>query len=308
MSWLPRPFQENRTTASRLFARTAGHAVPTPCPNCSTEFAGNFCPNCGQEARTGAPTAWEFLYEFWTHYLAGRGKLLHTLWILVRYPGLLTADFFAGRRERYVRPVRLYLTLSLSFFLVLSIEWLHASWKGDANLPDKSAAAKTGTTADKLDLDVQLDGLPANVTDNSAFMSRLQHFGKRPDAERSGFVAKALVDNSPKAMFFLLPVFALLLKGLYLFRRIPYGAYLLFAFHFHAFVFAVLLLTRLPLPGLLTGTLLVVSLPTYLMLALRRTFGSSWLGAFTKATVLMFCYSIVIVIALAGTVGLALTG
>ena len=48
-------------------------------------------------------------------------RLWRTLWYLLARPGFLTREFFAGRRVRYLPPFRLYLVISVVFFLVVGL-------------------------------------------------------------------------------------------------------------------------------------------------------------------------------------------
>ena len=49
--------------------------------------------------------------------------VLRTLWPLFTKPGYLTLEYLAGRRVRYVTPMRLYLFLSIiAFALILSFK------------------------------------------------------------------------------------------------------------------------------------------------------------------------------------------
>jgi hypothetical protein len=67
------------------------------------------------------PTAREFLHEFIGHHVALEGKLWVTLRKLLFAPGSLTVEYFAGRKLRYINPLRLYLTVSLILFAVLGL-------------------------------------------------------------------------------------------------------------------------------------------------------------------------------------------
>jgi Protein of unknown function (DUF3667) len=58
--------------------------------------------------------------EFFQHPLLDT-KLWKTLVPLVLRPGLLTEEFLAGRRTRYVRPLKLFLTVSITFFAVTAL-------------------------------------------------------------------------------------------------------------------------------------------------------------------------------------------
>jgi hypothetical protein len=88
------------------------------CDNCDTPMEASFCPQCGQKnielERPLSALLGEVLRE--TFDLDGRAA--RTLWTLVRRPGLVTAEFLAGHRRRYTPPLRLYLVLSVLFFLV----------------------------------------------------------------------------------------------------------------------------------------------------------------------------------------------
>jgi Protein of unknown function (DUF3667) len=104
-----------------------GHALEATCRNCNA-FLGegpvNFCPTCGQDTLNHPPTFWEFVHEFITHYVALEGKLWKTLWLLFLKPAELTREYRAGRKQRYISPLRLYITASFLFFLVVKIAGL----------------------------------------------------------------------------------------------------------------------------------------------------------------------------------------
>ena len=87
-------------------------------------------------------------------------------------------------------------------------------------------------------------------------------------------------EQRPKIIFLLLPVFALILKLLYARRRVLYVKHLVFAFHFHAFLFLVLLVTDLldliPTAWPLFATVpLYGCIPVYLYRSMRTLYGQS---------------------------------
>ena len=103
----------------------AASEQPGPCRNCRAALAAEpaplYCWRCGQETRLHEPTFLEFVHEFIGHYVAVEGSLWRTLKALVASPGKLTAEYFAGRRRRYVLPLRIYLSASFVFFLVVKV-------------------------------------------------------------------------------------------------------------------------------------------------------------------------------------------
>ncbi|HEY0305220.1 MAG TPA: DUF3667 domain-containing protein [Longimicrobiales bacterium] len=45
------------------------------------------------------------------------GRVYRTVYTLFRHPGRLTADYIVGRRRPYLKPVQVFLTISVLFFL-----------------------------------------------------------------------------------------------------------------------------------------------------------------------------------------------
>jgi Protein of unknown function (DUF3667) len=88
------------------------------CRNCGAAVASNYCPDCGQETSLHPLSVLEFAHELVSHYVAVEGKLWRTLALLVLRPGRLTLEYFAGRRQKYIVPIRLYLTASFLLFAV----------------------------------------------------------------------------------------------------------------------------------------------------------------------------------------------
>jgi hypothetical protein len=122
------PAEPGAASSGEEHAFHAGHAphdAPTACANCGVAFAPGsaprFCPSCGQETTLHPPSVGEFLHEFVGHYVALEGALWKTLGLLVLRPGRLTREYFAGRRRRYVLPLRLYLSASFLFFLTVKL-------------------------------------------------------------------------------------------------------------------------------------------------------------------------------------------
>ena len=95
------------------------------CKNCQTKFEGTYCPSCGQRnidlERPIRSLIGDVLKE--TFEIDGRAAL--TIKTLFRHPGMLTYEFLAGRRRTYTPVLRLYLVISISFFVLFA--WLARS-------------------------------------------------------------------------------------------------------------------------------------------------------------------------------------
>ena len=89
------------------------------CTNCGAEAADVFCARCGEKQPDH--------HDYKLTHVAGHAfhelvhldsKLFITLRYLVMRPGFLTLEYFAGRKTRYIAPLRLYLTLFFLSFVV----------------------------------------------------------------------------------------------------------------------------------------------------------------------------------------------
>ncbi len=111
-------------------------------------------------------------------------------------------------------------------------------------------------------------------------------------------ILNTLYDTIPIAMFFMLPLFGLLLK-LFYWKRATFAHHMVFSFYFFTFLFTsfcVLFLTKMLIEiPLWIEVLFFLSFVVYLILALRNFYKSSWLGAFFKASTISFMYMVIIV-------------
>ncbi len=88
------------------------------CLNCGTELRGQYCGHCGQRARNRLISLWELLQDAFGDLFELDSRLWRTLIPLLVRPGRLTRDYLEGRRARYMPPFRMYLVLSVIFFVV----------------------------------------------------------------------------------------------------------------------------------------------------------------------------------------------
>ena len=90
----------------------------THCENCGAPLTGEFCAECGQHAiEIAARSGGSWLTRRIPSSTGIRNFLNRSAFFCIR-PWKLTNDFNAGRRVRYVHPLRLYLLASIVFFLL----------------------------------------------------------------------------------------------------------------------------------------------------------------------------------------------
>lgn len=157
-----------------------------------------------------------------------------------------------------------------------------------------------------------LQHLRTNMRDNA---ERLSSDDPRERQRVIGHMFSAL----PQSMLVMVPLFALLLQLLYLFRRRLYMEHLIVALHSHAFLFLSLLLLlalsalrgwapgwlALPLGVLMTAT--IVWMPTYLLLMQKRVYAQGWPLTVFKylVTGMIYLFLLSLTVAAAMVIGLA---
>jgi uncharacterized protein DUF3667 len=133
----------------------------------------------------------------------------------------------------------------------------------------------------------------SNTMAKKFYEQMLKFYEKKGDG-----ILNALYDTIPIAMFFMLPLFALLLKIFY-WRRGTFAHHMVFSFYFFTFLFAsfcaLILANMLFEIPIWLEVIFFLSFILYLILALRNFYRSSWFGAWLKANMITFAYLIFIV-------------
>ena len=91
------------------------------CQNCLTPLKGAYCYECGQSVRGSDRFFLTLVNEAFEDIFSMNSRVWKTFGNLLWRPGFLSNEYFAGRRVRYIPPIRLYFTLSILFFLVYTI-------------------------------------------------------------------------------------------------------------------------------------------------------------------------------------------
>ena len=91
------------------------------CTDCGVTLYGRYCADCGQKHESAPPTVGHLVEETFETLTHADSRLWRTLRTLLMRPGVLTQEHFAGRRARYLPPIRLYIVLSVTFFLMLAL-------------------------------------------------------------------------------------------------------------------------------------------------------------------------------------------
>lgn len=82
------------------------------CPTCGEALVGDYCHACGEKRPEARDlTVRHFVEDAAKELTSLDSKLYHTLRALLFRPGLLTLEWIAGRRGRYLKPLNLCLAL-----------------------------------------------------------------------------------------------------------------------------------------------------------------------------------------------------
>ncbi len=129
----------------------------------------------------------------------------------------------------------------------------------------------------------------------------IARYGHLPGREAVREFLRECLEYAPQMIFLLLPVFALLLKLLYVRRKRFYAEHFVFALHVHAFTFLVFIPIFAIGNWLLTAFLLL-GLMLYYWLAMKRVYGQGWLRTTLKYWILNNAYLVLFCFGVMGTV------
>jgi hypothetical protein len=298
-------------TSRDLRVPQAAAPLAARCKNCDAVLLGRYCANCSQAADVHVPTTRELVHELLEGLTHSDSRLWRTLTTLWFKPGKLTQEFVAGRRAAYLPPFRLYLILSILFFLLTS--FVHTNVQvvtfDEALKPGGPAASASAPATKRITSceDVNFITFSKHPTWNPRIKRTCEAIVRDNGENWMHVVLSAL----PKAMFIFLPLIAFFNMLLYWRPRYRYAEQLLFFVHLHAFYFSVAILLLLitqaadswpKLEGVagFLATILGWTMPVYTLMAMRRVFRRGWLSTLFKAVVLFFVYSIVFGLTVAG--------
>lgn len=356
------------------------HRKEKNCLNCGHDVEEHFCSKCGQENIEVKEDALHMVAHAIADYFHFEHKFFGTLKPLLLQPGELTKQYVAGKRVKFIHPIRLYIFVSIVFFLIVLSGSKRSDNKSTEKEKAKTTAPKTVTSkkdtlnkpkrelsaAEIKEIKETLKYVPnTNGLRDSVIQKAIEEesTGKKADDgpsirfgngkkakfsnkwttkdstvalyeknqaalakdKRDGFIKhyfikrtieldqyenpeeKLLEDflhNIPKMMFLLLPMFALILKLVYINKEKYYYEHLIYSFHVHSAIFLSILVTMLLqwLVGLvydLSGWLsffCIIYIIWYIYRSLRTFYGSTRWVTILKMFFLGFAYNVVLTI------------
>lgn len=310
------------------------------CANCGESLKGRFCAVCGQAADNHRRSVAHLLGDFFKDIASFDSRILRTAYALLLRPGELPLAFREGRTQRYVPPVRLYLFVSLIFFVVLSlthvalVQFVIRAWpaqtiihqgktylieRDGSRIPVSAAKYKDSkdhfTFSSEIVLFQREGAVHAQVTPQ-AMKHLTQSLSQRTEQSKSqdaGVVTRTILATMtklandpaalngaltawiPRALFLLLPLFALIMAAFYWRQRksLFFVDHLVFSLNFHSFGF-VLQLVAAGLAQFMAGEIalyvMAAAMAVYLLIAMKRFYGQNWFWTSLKGVSAGFLY------------------
>jgi hypothetical protein len=348
-----------RTPGRRWFRRSKDQQRRlTHCENCGAPLTGHYCAQCGQAAIDYRRSFRHVIADVLDSFLNWDSKFFATIALLILKPWRLTNEFLAGKRVRYVNPLRLYLLASILFFFAVNYGTkginFDASKLGakdraelESDLKDADLPPEARQKLEALLRESSPSPAPSPVTNEPSAPPMAEgnqqkreygKIGERPfvvfDQSKSstpferwiearakekmgehgtkmGLFIATLFSNLPYMMLCCIPLFAFVLKILYIRRHIFYIDHLIYALHIHTFAYTGIMLIVLATIGLNRGApgpiagwiiaLLWITFAVQIFLSIRRVYRQGWFISIFKFLFGGFVYLIVLAVALAAT-------
>ena len=393
------------TVSSKSDNDQSTEVATNTCDNCHTPVMGFYCSQCGQSVESTLKYFWTVVLHLLDDVFSFDSRSSRTLWPLLTRPAFLTNEYILGRRVHYVPPLRLYLFISIIFFI--SLKFIADSDRGLIKIDDETflhdaeqhlvllnqkkanldllqtteqskvtklnedikrfeqyikdlsvsensvVLAMTGALVEvelkRIEQEVaftskqqkKFDTLTMKLTkikqgekvdlvgdvisfnnngsfsfdflskeDNeslSKYIDALEKKANNAIQSDSTQLLKEAIGKLPQLMFILLPIFALLLKVIYVFSNRLYLEHLTVALHSHSFIFIILMLIELLgyiqkfiLPGLSTvasimSFILLLWIPIYLFIMQKRIYRQGYFITSLKFILTAGCYTVLIV-------------
>lgn len=213
--------------------------------------------------------------ELLDHALSLDTRTVRTIRPLILVPGEVTRAYLAGRRVRYLPPLRAYLIAALMFFGLFSVFPRGPSTVTIVDMGSPEERAAQGEGAGRFTFSVP----PRVPLFDADYQKALARARREPQV-----FARASYAMVPRLFFLFLPLFALFLELFYR-RQGYYFDHLVFSLYYHAFAFlsfSILFLIEQSnawVPTYVSRPVafaVVAWLLLYLPIALRRVYGGSW--------------------------------
>ena len=217
---------------------------------------GSYCGNCGQEAKELRRPFFRLSREAISSLFELDGRSFRTLFYLLTKPAHLSKEYFSGRRMQYTPPLRLFLVISVSFFLLVSFYTSIRSMEGilSANheISGEEVSASTDDEEDPLAPTlafVESINLPffdeQTNTNLRRAMSAQAETNINSMIEDPSEFFRGYLEYITVFILLMIPLLALIQKLIYIRSGHFYVEHLVLTLHNHAFIISIVFVNSL---------------------------------------------------------------
>jgi len=289
------------------------------CLNCGSTLQGKFCSNCGQENLEIHESFGHMMNHAISDYFHFDHQFFNTLKPLLFKPGFLTNEYMAGRRVKYLHPVKMYIFISIVYFL---LAFQHKETQQPVNIKFNASTEKQANKqTNKANPDSTYEQyqatqlkLPQNKRDGAILhwgTKKAYAYSKKYGKNSLEVFQEQVQHNIPKSMFVLMPLFALGLLIAFRKNKKFYVEHLIYSFHFHCFLFlfsSAIIIIAMLLPANWTALSYILPLLEiffvliYFYKSLRAVYHRSAFRTITKMIGISLSYFLMAVICLWGVI------
>lgn len=201
--------------------------IDKTCLNCGHVVEKKYCPNCGQENKeTKESFHYLFLHtiEDLVHYDSSFWK---TIKLLLFHPAILTKEYLSGKRKKYVAPVKLYIFISFITFFILSLlpttetnnKVVTKNTQKETTLHKKEKPFIQIEELEAIKSVEEYDSIQKTLPESQRASGIAEYFEKHlikvyTENTEQEFSKKLIADifkSIPKALFIIMPLFALII-------------------------------------------------------------------------------------------------
>lgn len=269
-------------------ARASKHSlqIGTPCPNCRTTLAGPWCYACGQRGEQFNRSIWRLAAEAVEGLTDFDSRIWQTLPKLVFRPDRLTRDYLAGHRASQMPPFRIFLLVVLLVFFAGGIDFRANRQNLRLVTLDRPEIQKTLSAGDRDDLQKTFGMLRTTLAKPKPSASPGEQWLRTQllKAVNNQEAYKAAIEQwAERFAFLMLPIAALMLSALFLFKKgIFVFDHLIFSMHslsFQGLLLSAVFVLDTVVDG---GSWLLLLSPVHLFVHMRGTYKVSWYGTLIR--------------------------
>jgi hypothetical protein len=244
----------------------------TNCLNCGTEVTGKFCAQCGQENIETRESFFHLAFHVIGDFFHFDSKFFRSFIPLFTRPGFLTKEYWTGKRQHYIHPLRLFFFITIVMVIIANAYYRKYEQQIlKERVVITSDSISPGTEEDKQETDRKtkkiINGVQKTFSEVSAYLKYIS--------------------------FLLLPIYALGFKLLYRRSKRFYIDHLVYTLHLQSFAYivaSILLLSaifispaiRVWWPLALNGFTVL-----YMLASLRFLYEQSWIKTILKSVLAM---------------------